>query len=541
MSGKDYVYQSDVLIIGGGLAGLVVAGALIGAGYKVTILERDTRDRLGGLARESFGGITLINSPQQRRFGIRDNADLALADWLRVARFGPDDHWPRRWAQLYVNQSIEMIYRWLSARSIKLMAFVNWPERGFCEPGNSLPRWHIVWGTGRRLIHAALQNIDRHPKRRNLTIHCRHKVEQLIRAGGRVIGCRGSVAGRNRQFVARADAVVVAGGGICGGDLTAVKRNWYRPWGTPPGNMLNGSHRYADGLLHEQVAALGGRLTHLDKQWHYAAGVHHFQPDRDRHGLGLVPPRSALWFNAEGRRIGPHPLVSYTDTRYLVTQILKQPGQFSWQLLNRKIALKELAVSGGAYMTAFNKPSKLRLVRDLLFGNKELVNRLIDACEDFVTADTLPQLCAKMDRLNCGVRLDHERLVAEIKKYDDEIERGMPYFNDAQLRRLMNFRTYRVDRARLCRFQKIADPGAGPLIAIREFIMTRKSMGGIQTDLDCRVLDTGEEPIAGLYAVGESAGFGGGGIHGQGSLEGTFLGSCILTGLQAAQALKEGA
>jgi predicted oxidoreductase len=356
-----------------------------------------------------------------------------------------------------------------------------------------------------------------------------------------VVGCAGSSEDEAGEFEARAEHVVLASGGICGGDLSKVKANWYRPWGKPPATLLNGSHRFADGLLHDEAARHGAALTHLDKQWHYAAGVHSRKTDSPQDGVSLVPPRSALWLDARGRRFGPVPLMGYSDTRWVVEQICRTPWQYSWQVLNWKIAIKELAVSGCDYMTAFRHKRKLLLIRQVIFGNTELANRLIDESEDFVVADSVPELMDKMDALSLeGATIDRDGMAADIQAYDDQIARGARYFNDDQLRRIANFRQYKGDRLRTCAFQSIEDPKAHPLIAIREFILSRKSLGGLQTDLESRVLDTTGEPIPGLYAVGETAGFGGGGIHGKGSLEGTFLGSCVLTGRLCGRAITSG-
>lgn len=534
----DLSYQSDVVIVGGGLAGIAAAFELLDRDLRVLLLERDKLDKLGGLARESFGGIMLVDTPQQRRTRIVDSPELALADWLRVADFSAQDVWPRRWAEQYVSRSIDMIYDWLTARSVSFLPVVNWPERGMFQPGNSVPRWHIAWGTGKGLVEALLRHLEAHPRRANLDLHFGHRVERLEQSGGRLCGCSGRLEAGGAEFSASADAVLLTSGGICGGDLSLVRRHWYPPWGNPPQTLLNGSHRYADGLLHLAAEQLGGRLTHLDKQWHYAAGIHH--PQEPGRGLSLVPPRSALWLNAHGRRIGPPPLVGYTDTRYLVEQICRQPGQYSWQVMNWQIAIRELAVSGSDYMTAFRDRKRLRMVIELLFGNRELVRTLIRDSRDVVTAETLPELVRAMNALGGELQVDADLLQAEVHAYDAQIDRGQRFFNDDQLRRIANFRTYRGDRLRTCKFQKIDDPRARPLIAIREHILSRKSLGGLQTDLACRVLDRAGEPIAGLYAAGETAGFGGGGIHGRGALEGSFLGGCILTGRIAGRTIHGG-
>lgn len=534
-------FDTDVVIAGGGLAGLATALELLDRGLRVLVLDRDSEDRLGGLAKRSFGGVMFVDTPHQRKLGINDTPELAWSDWQSFADFGIDDEWPRRWARTYVERSTELIFDWLTGHGIKFLPVVNWAERGLFRPGNSVPRWHIAWGTGFSIIESIVAALENHARNDKLEIVYGHRVERLLIDAGRVAGCAGSLEGDDTDFEAHADHVVLASGGICGGDLSKVRANWYEPWGEPPSTLLNGSHRFADGLLHDEAARHGAALTHLDKQWHYAAGVHSSTTDSPNDGISLVPPRSALWLDARGRRFGPVPLMGYSDTRWLVEQICRTPEQYSWQVLNWKIAIKELAVSGCDYMTAFRHKRKLELVRQVIFGNKELASRLIDESEDFVVAGSMSELMDKMDALSLdGVTINREGMAADISAYDEQIARGPRFFNDEQLRRIANFRQYKGDRLRTCAFQAIDDPKARPLIAIREFILSRKSLGGLQTDLESRVLNSSGEPISGLFAVGETAGFGGGGIHGRGSLEGTFLGSCILTGRLAGRAIADG-
>ncbi len=532
-------YEADVVIVGGGLAGLVTALELLSKNRRVVLLDRDEPERLGGLAREAFGGIFLVDTPHQRRLRIHDSPELAWSDWQRCARFGPEDHWPRQWARRYCERSIPLIFEFLDRLGVRFLPLVNWPERGLHEPLNSVPRWHLVWGTGYELTARILAALEAHPNRNHLTLHFAHTVTDLVQEGGCVVGVEGVIRPTGTPFVARGGAVVIATGGICGGDLQKLREHWPLAWGDPPRVLLNGAHRYADGMLHDRAVALGAQATHLDRQWHYAAGVHHPARRRPNDGLSLVPPRSALWCNALGRRIGPIPLVAYTDTRWIVEQILHQPGQYSWLVLNHKIAVRELAVSGCDYMEAYRYKKRLRMLWELLRGNHRLVERLIHECpEDFVVADTLEALVEGMNaRSLFGLQVDGEGLARDLQAYDAMIARGPAFFNDEQLRRLMNFRTYRADRLRLCRFQPILDPKARPLIAIRCFILSRKSLGGLKTNLEGQVLGSKDMPIPGLYAVGEAAGFGGGGIHGQGALEGTFLGGCILTARVTAQHL----
>ncbi len=533
---------ADAIVAGGGLAGLVAALELLTAGKSVLLLEKGSSEDLGGLAKEAFGGVTMVGTPQQRRLRIPDSPAVAFEDWLRIAEFEPTDVWPKAWARLYCERSMDLIYDFLVGQGVTFLPVVNWPERGLLTPGNSLPRWHITWGTGSEIIKKVLAALERHPHRDRLRVLCDHEVARLEVEQGRAVGVAGRDLRDGVDFRARAESTLIAAGGICGGDLSTVKKHWNPNWGEPPASLLNGSHRYADGLLHEQVRRAGGMLTHLENQWHYAAGIHHPARRKFQDGLSLLPPRSALWLNARGKRIGPMPLVGYTDTRHLVEAILAEPGQYSWLVMNWKIAIRELAASGGEFMTAFRDKKKFQVLKNFLLGDKSLVRRLIKECpEDVVVAHSLPELAEGMNKRNLGAEsVSLPDLKKAIEEYDAQIELGSQYFSDDQLRRILTFRQFRGDRLRICKFQKILAPSALPLIAIRSFILSRKSLGGILTDLESRVLSSAGQPIPGLYAIGEAAGFGGGGIHGKRSLEGTFLGACVLTARLAVQHLAHG-
>ena len=529
--------QSDVLIIGGGIAGIATALDLLDGGKTITLLDRDEEASFGGLARESFGGMFFVDSPEQRRQGIRDSHDLALRDWLSFAEFGEDEHLPRAWAEAYVERCTADIHHWVRRFGVSFLPVVNWVERGEFVPGNSVPRFHVAWGTGKGITDALIAGLRAHPNASRLTLRFNQRVDQLTRAGGRVSGAAGIDETTGAPFEITAEQVVVAAGGINGGDLARVRQNWHCDWGTPPQVILNGSHRFADGTLHDATAAVGGLLTHLDRMWNYAAGVHHPRPRKPNHGLSLVPPRSALWLNWQGKRIGPQPLVSGFDTRRLVRDICAQARQYSWQLMNRKIALKELAISGAEFNPSIRERNKLGFARDILLGNKWLVTEMLDHCQDFVAANSLPELVEKMNALQGDQAVELKAVEEAVASYDATIARGKSLMNDEQLRRIAYLRNYRGDRIRLCKFQPIMDSRALPLIAVREFIISRKSLGGIMTDLQSRVLDSTGQPIEGLYAVGEAAGFGGGGMHGLRALEGTFLGGCIFSGRRAAAAI----
>ncbi|HUH29364.1 FAD-binding protein [Gelidibacter sp.] len=535
---KDLKY--DNIIVGGGLAGISTAIELLDNHKKVLIFERDIEEHFGGLAKKSFGGILFSGTPQQRKAGIKDSPQLLYEDWMRYGAFTETESLGAQWAKFYSEHSISIIYNWLVSKNVDFLPVVNWPERGMDIKGNSVPRWHITWGTGYDLSHKVTDYLLNHPKNQNLEIKFRHKVQSIIIENKKAIGIEVLNELTNEKFSITSENIIIASGGIMGGDLKLVKNHWHPNFSTPPDSLLNGSHKYADGAIHLDLATKGIPSTHLNKQWHYAAGIPTPNPEKGKFkdGLSLVPPRSAIWVDATGKRFTP-PLVAYTDTSYFVEHILKTKDQYSWSIMNWKIAIKELAVSGSEYMTAFRNRDKLRLIKDVLFGNKALVNRLIEESDHFIVADTLSELVKKMNQQDQNNLVDLEILKKDLKAYDDEIDRGKKYFNDEQLRRLVNFRLYRGDKIRTSKFQKILDPKAGPLIAVKQYILSRKSLGGIPTNLNSQVIDKDGEIISGLYAVGESAGFGGGGIHGSRSLEGTFLGSCILTGRVAGAHIAE--
>jgi predicted oxidoreductase len=534
--------EADAVIVGGGIAGIVCALQLLDAGKRVVLLDRDVAENFGGLAKESFGGILMVGTPEQRRHGIRDTPELALQDWLAFGGFGADpvaEHWPRRWAEAYVHDSAERIYRWLGERGVRFLPMPMWVERGLtgvgAGRGNSVPRWHVVWGTGHGLVTSLLERLEAHPKRKLLEIRHAHRVDALQTCAGEVCGCAGAREDTGESFEIAAALVVVAAGGINGGDLEMARSHWHSEWRRPPETLLNGSHKYADGTLHRAAQAVGAHVTQLDKQWNYAAGIRHWRPRKPHHGLSLVPPKSALWLNWRGERIGPMPLVSGFDTRDLVTRICAEERAYSWQVMNRRIALKELAVSGAEFNPAVRDKHKLGFARDLLFGNRWLLDEVLANSLDVVVADNLAELAEKMNALQGDASVSLDALRGAVETYDAEIARGEAFHNDEQLKRIAHLRQWRGDRLRTCKFQKIVDAKAMPLIAIREFIISRKSLGGIQTDLDSRVLSSDGAPIAGLYAIGEAAGFGGGGMNGLRGLEGTFLGGCIYSAQRAAR------
>lgn len=357
-----------------------------------------------------------------------------------------------------------------------------------------------------------------------------------------ISGVQGSHEKTGQAFEIEAPVVLVASGGI-NGDISRVKREWDRSWGKPPEHILNGAHKYADGTIHDAVEKISGKVTNLHQMWNYAAGIHHPDPQVPKEGLSLIPPKSALWLDATGKRFGPVPLVTGFDTHRICKRIACDPYAYSWQVMNWKIALKEIAVSGAESNPAIRDRKILQLAREIFFGNHRLLDYLVAECEDVVVADSLEDLVEKMNHLNANSQtmgkgvVDLTTIEQSIRRYDEQIDLGKEFHNDDQLRRIAQVRNWRGDRSRTCKFEKILQKKSMPLVAFREFIVSRKSMGGIQTDLESRVLADSGSPIPGLYAAGEAAGFGGGGINGLKSLEGTFISNCILNARMAVRSI----
>jgi hypothetical protein len=527
----------DVIVIGAGITGLVATLELLRSGHTVALLDRCEPRELGGLAREAFGGMFMVDSPEQRRSRIADSEQLALEDWLRIAQFSDDDVWPRRFAEQYVLRARDDVGGWLREIGVRFFPVVNWAERGNFSDGNSVPRFHLTWGTGKALVQAVWAAIEAHPHRDRLRVSFHSRVTQLLRDGDAVQGCLFEREPGEHELKA-SKAVVVAAGGI-GGNLEMVRRQWPTDQlGTAPRNLLMGSHYYADGALHEETRRLGGNVTHLSRMWNYADAVRHPKPQREHHGIKLIPPRSGVMLNPDGRRYGPVPVMPTFDAYAALERTCEDERGYSWLICNWKIATRELDVSGSQHNPHLRERQLARFLASVLFGKRSLVRHFADHCPDFVLADSVTQLARAMNELTGEEAIDAEVLEREIGRYDEMIARGKSLFNDDQLRRIAQLRSWRGDRLRTCAFQRIVDAKAKPLIAIRLQVMARKSLGGIQTDLACRVLrESDGKPIPGLYAVGEAAGFGGGGMHGKRSLEGTFLGGCVFTGRLAAAAI----
>ncbi|MDO6446196.1 FAD-binding protein [Colwellia sp. 1_MG-2023] len=534
---QEKLLPCDTVIAGGGIAGLVSALELLQVGQKVMLIDRDTPENLGGLARWAFGGMALTETAQQKKMKIPDSAKTLLKDWHSFAEFTEQDIWPKAWAKEYAEHNHEKVYQWLIKIGLGFLPAVNWVERGLYQPGNSLPRYHVLWGTGWQLIETIIRLLTPFLKSGALTIFHQHKVLATLLENQQCIGVQVSDELNDVKFKISAKNTIIACGGI-NGSLEKVKEHWPYQDNTVSKKVLNGANPLSDGKLHEHISDIGGNITHADKMWNYAAGIHHPQAEFENHGLSLIPCKSAVWLNHLGERIGPMPLVTGFDTHYLCQQVVKQEKPWTWQILNETIAKKELAVSGSLHNPSIKNKKLLSFLKEILFGNKRLIRQLSDESEDFICADTLVELTDKMNALTDEKYIKLAVIQDEIDRYDDELHKPSNLQNDEQIRRINHARQWRPDKLRTCQPKPIVKSSKKQkLIAIRLHLISRKSLGGIQTNLKSQVLKENGDVMPNLYCVGEAAGFGGGGACGKRSLEGTFLSGCILTAKNAAQAI----
>jgi predicted oxidoreductase len=543
--------DADVIVVGGGLAGLVAATEIADAGKRVIVVDQEGEQSLGGQAFWSFGGLFLVDSPEQRRLGIKDSHDLALQDWMGSAGFDRDeDLWPRRWAEAYVAFAAGEKRAWLRAMGHRIFPVVGWAERGGYDAmghGNSVPRFHVTWGTGPGIIEPFERRAREAQTSGELTFRFRHRVDALTITNGAVDGVSGSVlepdsgargASSSRRvvgdFTLRAQAVIVASGGI-GGNHDLVRQNWPRRLGDAPKHMISGVPEHVDGRMIGITEAAGARLINRDRMWHYVEGIRNWAPIWPRHGIRILPGPSSMWFDASGRRL-PSPLFPGSDTLGQLQYIQSTGYDYSWFVLTQSIIKKEFALSGSEqnpdltgkswWMTARRATNK---------GAPAPVEAFKRQGADFIVRDNLTDLVDAMNALAGDNLLKAEQLKAQIEARDREI--ANPYVKDNQIMNIHNARRYIGDRLiRTAKPHRILDPAHGPLIAVKLNILTRKTLGGFETDLDSRVFGNGGQIMPGLYAAGEAAGFGGGGMHGYRSLEGTFLGGCLFSGRNAGRA-----
>jgi uncharacterized protein len=537
---------ADVIIVGAGLAGLVAAAELGDAGKRVVIVEQEGENSIGGQAFWSLGGLFLVDSPEQRRMGIKDSPELAWQDWLGSAQFDrPEDEWPHQVAEAYIEFAAGEMRPWLYAQGMRWFPIVGWAERGGGQAhghGNSVPRFHLTWGTGPGVVAPFERRVRQHIDKGLIVLKCRHRVSHLVTTNGRVTGVTGeilepSAVQRGQQssrtvigdFELAGSAVIITSGGI-GGNQELVRQNWpAERLGPAPQQMISGVPHHVDGRMLAISQKAGAAVINSDRMWHYTEGIKNWSPIWPNHGIRILPGPTSLWFDAQGQRL-PAPFLPGFDTLGTLKYILATGFDYSWFILSQKIIKKEFALSGSEQNPDLTSQKWLSVIRSRLGGGAPPpVEAFKQHGEDFIVRDNLRDLVAKMNELAGEERLEYGRLHYQITTRDRELDN--PFTKDAQVLAIHGARRYRGDRlVRTAPPHKILDPANGPLIAVRLHILTRKTLGGLHTNLNAQVLDTKGEPIPGLYAAGEVAGFGGGGYHGYNALEGTFLGGCIFSG-----------
>ncbi|MDA3629257.1 FAD-binding dehydrogenase [Saccharopolyspora oryzae] len=546
--------EPDVIVVGAGLAGLVATYELVQAGRRVVVVDQENRANLGGQAFWSLGGLFLVNSPEQRRLGVRDSYELAMQDWLGSAGFDRDDedHWGRQWARAYVHFAATEKRKYLHDLGLRLTPLVGWAERGGGVAGghgNSVPRFHLTWGTGPEVVRVFAEPVLAAEKRGLVRFEFRHQVDELVVEDGAVVGVRGTVlepseadrgVASSREavgdFELRAKAVVVSSGGI-GHNHELIRANWpVERLGPCPETMISGVPAHVDGRMIGITESAGGRIVNRDRMWHYTEGIHNWDPIWPDHAIRIIPGPSSLWFDATGKRMAAPNFPGF-DTNRTMREILSTGYDYSWFVLTQSILEKEFSLSGSEQNPDITgKDLKFTLASRLAKGAPGPVDAFKNKGVDFVVADNLRELVDGMNAIARGPQLDHDAIKQQIVARDREVTQK--YAKDFQLMAVANARRYLGDKvSRVAKPHRILDPSHGPLIAVRLNVLTRKTLGGVQTNLDSQVIGPDGAPLPGLYAAGEVAGFGGGGVHGYNALEGTFLGGCIFSGRAAGRAL----
>src|SRR4051794_38661984 len=539
--------DTDVIVVGHGLAGLAAAAEVADSGRRVVLLDQEPEQSFGGQAFWSLGGLFLVDTPEQRRMGVHDSHDLALSDWMGSAQFDrEEDLWPRRWAEAYVDFAAGEKRSWLRGMGHRVFPVVGWAERGDGRAdghGNSVPRFHITWGTGPGVVAPFERRCREHAASGRLRFAFRHRVDDLVLEGGTVVGVRGrtlepSGVERGRassrveveDFELRAQAVIVTSGGI-GGNHDLVRKTWPARLGSPPRTMVAGVPAHVDGRMLGITEAAGARAINPDRMGHYLEGVRNWDPISANHGIRILPGPSSLWLDAAGNRL-PAPYFPGFDTLGTLHHLRRTGYDYSWFVLTQKIIEKEFALSGSEQNPDLTgRDVRLLLKRAVGKGAPGPVEAFKRHGQDFVVDDSLQELVAGMNQRadDDAPALTEPALREVIEARDREIDNR--YSKDAQVTAIHGARSYRGDRLiRVATPHKILDPKAGPLIAVRLNILSRKTLGGLETDLSGRCLTPTGEPLPGLYAAGEVNGFGGGGMMGYNALEGTFLGGCLFSG-----------
>ncbi len=542
----------DVVVVGAGLAGLVATAELTRAGRRVLLLDAENAASLGGQAFWSFGGLFLVDSPEQRRLGVHDSAELALADWFGSAQFADDgsDRWGRAWAEGFVDFAAGELRSWLHAQGVRWFPLVQWAERGGYTAGghgNSVPRFHVTWGTGPGILEPFVRALLDARAAGLVDVRFRHRVTGLVVTDGRVTGVRGDVLRDDHvaravpssrevtdTFELDADAVVVATGGI-GANHDLVRATWPADAGRMPDRMLSGVPDHVDGSGIAAARDAGAAVVHSDRMWHYPEGITNHSPVWTDHGIRILPGPSSLWLDADGQRL-PVPLFPGFDALGALQHITRRGDDHSWFVLDRTILGSEFALSGSEQNPDLTGKDVALLLQRVKPGAVGPVEAFAQRSPEFLWADTPAELAAKMNALSGDERIDAAALERTIVERDRQVTSGLG--KDLQVVATKQARAYVVDKLiRVAKLHRLLDPAHGPLLAVRLSVLTRKTLGGLHTDLEGRVLRPDGEVLPGLWAVGEASGFGGGGVHGHRALEGTFLGGCLFTGRTVGRAL----
>ncbi|KAH6609759.1 hypothetical protein Trco_003105 [Trichoderma cornu-damae] len=553
--------HKPVIIVGGGLAGLVAAFELSQRRIPAVIVDQENENNLGGQAFWSLGGLFLVDSYCQRRMGIKDSRELAMRDWLGSAQFDRDeDYWPRQWAKAFVDFATDEFEDYVRARGLGFLFNVGWAERGDGRAdghGNSVPRFHVAWGAGPEVVRVFREPVQKAAAEGLVDFKFRHRVDELVVDGsGRAVGVRGSVLqdddsprgiATSREAVGAFElhgaAVIVTSGGI-GGNVDAIKRAWPvdRLGPRVPDHFVVGVPAHVDGRMLQISENAGANIVNRDRMWHYTEGLQNWDPIWPAHGIRILPAPSSLWLDASGRRFPPH-LFPGSDTLGTLRAICATGHDYSWFILDQSIIAREFALSGSEQNPDLTSKSIWEVFKNRIFSRKGTANVQLfqENGKDFVVRDNLKDLVDGMNELakeRGGPVLEYDKIKEVVDARDDQFNNA--YSKDAQAMLINNARAYWPDkRSRVAAPHRLLDPAHGPLIAVRLNLLSRKTLGGLETNLSSNVMRKDMTPFPGLYAAGEVAGFGGGGVHGYNSLEGTFLGGCIFSGRTAGRAVAD--
>ncbi len=542
--------DADIIVVGAGIAGLTAAAEAADRGRSVVLVDQEGEQNLGGQAFWSLGGLFFVDSPEQRRMGVKDSHALATQDWMGSAQFDrEEDAWPRRWAEAYLDFAAGEKRAWLHEMGLRLFPVVGWAERGDGRAeghGNSVPRFHLTWGTGPGVVAPFERRVREHVATGRITFAFRHRVDGLVVEDGAVVGVHGAVleptavdrgVASSRvgtgDFELRGQAVIVTSGGI-GGDHDLVRKVWPERLGTPPTTMVAGVPAHVDGRMLAITERAGARVINPDRLWAYVEGLRNWDPIWDNHGIRILPGPSSLWLDATGKRL-PAPYFPGFDTLGTLRHLRGTGHDYSWFVLTQKVIEKEFALSGSEQNPDLTGKDVKLLLGRLKAGAPGPIEAFKNHGQDFVVADYLTTLVAGMNAVGDTGHVDEAELRHLLEARDREIDND--FTKDAQITAMRGARRYRGDKLiRVASPHRFLDPKNGPLIAVRLNILTRKTLGGLETDLSGRCLTPDGTPLPGLYAAGEVNGFGGGGMMGYNALEGTFLGGCLFSGRVAGRA-----